>query len=740
MKPLRFSIFCVLFLVSTLYLPKTFAQQDYTQWHLPEGAKACLGKGRITGAIAFSPDGTRLAVGSAAGVWIYDAKTYQELALLTGKHEGDVSSIAFSPDSAKLASTSWDTLQLWDIVTGEHLKTVIEAFRTDDSWGFQSVAFSPDGEMLASGSGDGKIHLWDTATGKHLETLTGHTLDVTSLAFNPDGRTLASGGVDRTVRLWDVSTREPLKTFVGHTGKVNSIAFSPDGRTLVSGSTDRHIVLWGLTGSEPKRFPSGHAWAVRDIAFSPDGRVFASCGGRPVNGSTISLWDAVTGEHLKNVAERSVANVSGVAFSRDGQTLAGSVGFREYTVRLWDVPTGAQLKPLTEHASQVTNVALSPDGDILASVNDDNIIRLWDVATRQQKRTLIGHDGHDKSVNSIVFSPDGKTLASSADRVREFILWDVDTGARKTVPTEHVPFNLVFSPDGRTLAGTATDKTVRLWDVATGQIDKILTGHTSSVMSVAFSPDGKMLASGDWNSTIRLWDVATGEKLKILEGDPALTQHTIEEFPEELPTFARDPETPTQHTTEVTSLAFSPNGDILASRSQDQSFPNRVDFLGEIIILWDVAIGQPLGHPIMAGTYRYTKGPFQKNVVFSPDGRVLAYGAFDTIVLWDVTTGEKLKTLSGHTDKVSKVAISRDGRTLASASHDGTVLLWDVALTPPEPEETPEDLNHDGAVNIQDLVLVASNFGKTEENDADVNDDGIVNIQDLVLVAAAIGG
>ena len=477
-------------------------------------------------------------------------------------------------------------------------------------------------------------------------------------------------------------------------------------------------MLWNLVGIEHKPISSGHAIAIWGIAFSPDGQMLASCGGGQGSNGAINLWDAATGEHLKDLTGYYGGEVSGIAFSSDGQTLAGSVGFKEYTVRLWDVGTGTELKHLTEHAREVSSVALSPNGDMLASVNDDNIIRLWDVATRQQKRTLIGHDTDDKRVNSIVFSPDGQTLASSADRVREINLWNITTGARKTIPTEHVPFNLVLSPDGRTLAGTAVDKTIRLWDITTGQINKILKGHTSSVMSVAFSPDGQTLASGDWDATIRLWDVATGEELKTFEGDP---------------------ETLTRHTTEVTSLAFSPNGDILASRSQDQAFPSRAGFLGEMIILWDVVTGEPLGRPIVAGVPDYSRGSFEKNVAFSPEGGVLAYGEFDTIVLWDVATGEELKTFSGHREAVSKIAISGNGRTLASGSHDGTVLLWDLTPFVLEPEGPVEDINDDGAVNIQDLVLVASNFGKTEENDADVNDDGTINIQDLVLVAAAFG-
>ena len=220
MKALRFSIFFTLFLISTLYLPNTFAQ-DYTQWHLPDGAKARFGNGRPTEGIAFSPDGTRLAVGSKLGIWIYDSRTYKELALLIG-HSGNITTIAFSPDSTRLASGSWDnTIRLWDVTTGQHLKTL-----EGHKWSLYSIAFSPDGQTLVSGGGDGTIRLWDVATGKHLKTLTGHQLHVTSVAFSPDGQTLASGSWDDTVRLWDVSTHEHIKTFIGHRGNVTSVALS----------------------------------------------------------------------------------------------------------------------------------------------------------------------------------------------------------------------------------------------------------------------------------------------------------------------------------------------------------------------------------------------------------------------------------------------------------------------------------------------------------------------------------
>ena len=189
-----------LLMLFALFPLSTFAQ-DYTQWGLPEGAKARLGKGYITGNITYSPDGTRLAMASSIGIWIYDAHTGEELALLTG-HTEDVSGVLFSPDGSTLASWSLDyTVRLWDVNTGEHLHTL-----TGYTGYVISVSFSPDGATLASGSWNGMVLLWDTNTGAPLRTLTGHGLIVTSVSFSPDGSTLASGSRNGMVLLWEYNS------------------------------------------------------------------------------------------------------------------------------------------------------------------------------------------------------------------------------------------------------------------------------------------------------------------------------------------------------------------------------------------------------------------------------------------------------------------------------------------------------------------------------------------------------
>ena len=285
----------VTLLTLLILCPLSTSAQDYTQWHLPKGAKARLGKGHITGNIAHSPDGTRLAMASSIGIWIYDAHTGKERALLAG-HTAGVLDVAFSPDGATLASWSLDyTIRLWEANTGEHLHTLNGA-----GW-VSSVAFSPDGTTLASTSlhyinsrgTDRMVWLWDVNTGELIRTLNGHTGSVNSVSFSPDGATLASGSSDDTVRFWDANTGELIRTFNGHTGDVNSVAFSPDGATLASGSSDDTVRLWEANTGELIRTLNGHTRGVETVAFSPDGSTIAT-GGNAVSGSwnyTVKLWD-----------------------------------------------------------------------------------------------------------------------------------------------------------------------------------------------------------------------------------------------------------------------------------------------------------------------------------------------------------------------------------------------------------------------------------------------------------------
>ncbi|QFS47689.1 eIF2A-related protein [Nostoc sphaeroides] len=268
-----------------------------------------------------------------------------------------------------------------------------------------SVAFSPDGKILASGSYDNTIKLWDIGTGREIYTLQGHSNSVNSIAFSPDGKILASGSDDKTIKLWDVTTGEKIRTIQAHSKWVRSVAFSPDGKILASGSDDKTIKLWDVTTGEKIRTIQAHSKWVRSVAFSPDSKILASGS----DDNTIKLWNVTTGAQIGTIQAHSKW-VSSVAFSPDGKILTS--GSDDKTIKLWDVTTGAQIPTLQGHSDSVNSVAFNPDGKTFASASHDKTIKLWDVGTARKIYTL---KGHSDSVNSVAFSPDGKILASGSD-------------------------------------------------------------------------------------------------------------------------------------------------------------------------------------------------------------------------------------------------------------------------------------------------------------------------------------
>ncbi|MEX2666875.1 caspase family protein [Candidatus Uabimicrobium amorphum] len=612
--------------------------------------------------VAFSPDGKTLASGSVdETVRLWDVATGKLITKITG-HANDVNSVAFSPDGKTLASGSDRTVRLWDIVTGKEITKI-----TGHTKGIRSLAFSPDGKTLASsGSHDTTVVLWDIVTRKEIHKITGHTSYVNSVAFSPDGKTLASGSVDRTVRLWDVATGKQITKITGHTYSVWSVAFSPDGKTLASGSLDETVRLWDVaTGKEITKI-TGHTDRVNSVAFSPDGKTLASASGsynirtEKYKDCTVRLWDVTSGKEITTITEHT-ASVLSVAFSPDGKTIASGAGNifglggpDGGSVKLWDVATGKKIHKITGHTNRVNSVAFSPNGKTLASGSGDKTVRLWDVATGKEITTITVH-AHTYSVLSVAFSPDGKILASGSDATVR--LWDVATGKEIHKITGHTNRvnSVAFSPDGKILASGSDDATVRLWDVATGKEIHKITGHTYSVLSVAFSPDGKTLASGSEDNTVRLWDVATGKLITKITG----------------------------HANDVNSVAFSPDGKTLASASGGYNIQTR-KYKDCTVRLWDVTSGKEIT-TITAHTYPVL------SVAFSPDGKTLASasGGCNTpglggpgggsVRLWDVATGKEITKITGHTNHVKSVAFSPDGKTLASGSDDKTVRLWDVA-------------------------------------------------------------
>lgn len=519
-------------------------------------------------------------------------------------------------------------------------------------YGVKSVAVSPDGRLIASGSRDdqedstdeGSVRLWDAATGRPVgEPLAGHAW---GLAFSPDGRYLASGRPDGTISVWDVGelpAREWRLLAGGHQRAVTSLAFTTDGGRLISASRDGSVVVWRLEAGQPDgaplRLTDAEAWGV---AVQPDGRLLAVGGS---NGRVV-VW---------NLATRRPALpplpypgwVRAVAFTPSGDHLlaAGAGGI----VQAWDT-TSWQRRPDLVLAARNTilGLAVSPDGRTVVAAGVDGYATLWDLASWD---TASGRDeaplrGHTDWIWSVAFGPDGRTLVTGgADRMT--IIWDREARWGRPLEPASDPLRTVaFSADGATVAAAGDARQVLVWERRSGRpLPTLDGGHQGAIRSIAFSPTAPLLASGGDDNLVVLWDWQAAVPTARLAG----------------------------HTGDVTGVAFSPDGALLASIGCVSGASCR-----EIEIwLWDAASRQPTARltvPRSGGAW---------SVAFSPDGKTLAAAVgIGPLALFDVPSRRLLGELGGadgHKGQVWTLAFSPDGKTLVSGSVDGRVILWDVA-------------------------------------------------------------
>jgi WD40 repeat protein/serine/threonine protein kinase len=564
-----------------------------------------------------------------------------------------------------------------------------------------TITWSPDSRFVAFGDGC-NVRIYSVPDFHLVRVLAGHVNSVVAVDWSPDGQQIASAGADNTIRLWNSTTGVPAAVLTGHRARVDAVAWHPDSRRLASGSRDNTVRLWTNDGA-PGPVLKGHSDHVYSVAWNSGGTRLASTG---FDGS-IRIWDA---DGKPEQVINNVPRLRTIAWSPTGKQLLGA-SFSPGSARIWNLDGTAGFD-FRGHDDLCDTAAWSPDGTLIASGSRDNTVRLWH-ADGTPGPILTGHDGN---LCGVKWSPDGTWLASGATD-RSIRLWRPDGQPGPVLNGHPCVLSVVWRPDGRTFAAAVADGTIRICD-AEGAAGPILAGHQRPVTNIDWSPDGKQLVSQSIDRTLRVWDVDEQTVTAIIrayegsyERDPrglawsprgdliaSTYHHKKYEIRLWSPSGAAGPVL-LGHEASLYAIAWSPNGERLASVSQDGTLRLwRSDGTaagvfngGQLMqpVAWDVD-GSRLASGCEDGTIQLWSADGKPRALvhahadrvtslgWSTDGRWIASGGRDSMIrLWNAL-GEPVATLKGHTNAIEKVAWRPNSREILSAGNDGSIRLWNA--------------------------------------------------------------